>query len=167
MAAPGDTGSASAASRIVVVTPLSLVKVNDLKFGKVANTASGGTVVVNPQNSACTVTGPLLHIGTCQAAEFAGMGARNMTVRLRITNVVNLTGPGAPMVLDLLDFDTSPDLQLIGSPTGNGNGSGNKRYRILPSSGIFNFRVGGTLHVNANQAAGAYTGSFLVTAQYQ
>ncbi len=43
---------------------------------------------------------------------------------------------------------------------GNGNPPGTMgRYRILNDSGIGRFRIGGTLHVNANQAPGVYTGT--------
>jgi hypothetical protein len=36
----------------------------------------------------------------------------------------------------------------------------------MAKTGSFEFRVGGTLNVAANQAEGDYVGTFVVTAQY-
>ena len=159
-AAPGDSGSASASANIAVVTPLVLIKMADLNFGKVATQADAGTVVINPDTSTCTATGGLVHAGACQAAVFGGMGTRNMYVRINVPASVSLTGPGASMVLDTLTLDTAPDFTIQGSGS-------NRRYRIITQTGIFNFNLGGTLHVNAAQAPGTYAGTFTVQVQYQ
>mgnify|MGYP001166036432 CR=1 FL=1 len=159
-AAPGDTGTASASAEIAVVTPLVLIKMADLNFGKVATQASAGTVAIDPNTSTCTTTGGLVHAGACQAAGFGGMGTRNMYVRINVPASVSLTGPGASMVLDTLTLDTTPDFTIQGSGS-------NRRYRIITQTGIFNFNLGGTLHVNAAQAPGTYAGTFTVQVQYQ
>lgn len=163
MAGPTDTGTAAAAAEVAVMQPLQLVKMRDLDFGKIGPTPVAGTVVLNPNNNACTTTGGLLHVGGCQAAVFGGMGARRMLVRINAPTTITLAGPGQAMVIDTITLDTSPDLQL--QPTGNGNG--NRRYRIVTDSGIFAFNLGGRLRVNANQAAGAYSATFAVTVVYQ
>lgn len=171
-APPGGVQS-TAGARSVVVAPATLIKVDDLDFAKIAPAASPGTVTVNPVNSTCTTTGPILHTGVCRAASFAGMGTKNMTVRIGAANVTNLTGPGATMVLDTIRIDTSPDLQFLGNTNSNGKGiglttgGGNQKFKIVSSTGIFSFRIGGTLHVNANQAPGVYNGSVSITVQYQ
>lgn len=163
----GETASASGTTTAVVVAPLSLIKTQDLRFGRIAPRATAGTVTVNPDTGACTITGPILHIGTCGFAEFTGMGRRNMTVRIQIPTSVTLTGPGgASMLADTMTLGTSPDITFIGG-NGNGLGSGNRRYRIEPTSGIFSMRVAGRLNIGANQAPGLYTGTFSVTVQYQ
>lgn len=157
--------TATATGRATIVAPLTLIKIDDMNFAKIAPRPTAGTVVLDPATNVCTTTGAILQIGSCQAANFAGMGARRMTVRFQVTSTVNLTGPGQPMVLDTMVVDTSPDLTFIGG-NGNGLGNGNRRYRIDSPSGIFTIQVGGTLRVNANQAPGIYTGTFNLTVQY-
>jgi hypothetical protein len=100
------------------------------------------------------------------------MGAKNMNVRVSLSSVANLTGPGQTMVLDtiILDNDATLTWQGNGNSQGHGvgltQGNGNQRYKIVDNNGIFTLRVGGTLHVNANQVSGFYTGSVTVTVQY-
>ena len=159
---------ASGAAEAVVVAPLALVANEALNFGRVAPGAAAGTVLLNPDTLACTTTGPIVRTGVCQPAEFTGMGTRRMTVRIQIPTTVTLTRVGGPQTMTVtgLALDTTPDLTFLG---GNGNGlnNGNRRYQIAPNSGIFTFRVGGTLNVGANQLGGVYNGSFVVTVQYQ
>lgn len=160
-----DTATTNAGGQVVVVTPLSLVKVRDMDFARIGPRPTAGTVVLNPATEACAPTGGLVTSGQCSPAEFVGMGARRMMVRFQVTPTINLTGPGQAMVLDTMVVDTSPDLTFVGG-NGNGLGAGNRRYRIESNSGIFAIQVGGTLRVNANQAPGRYTGTLTVTVQY-
>lgn len=156
-----QTVSANSEASIVIVRPLTLVKSQDLDFGRIAPSATGGTVTLNPDALTCAVSGGLVHVGVCQPAEFAGMGAHRMIVRIRVPRTVTLTGPGTAMTVTRFRLDTTPDLSAVG-----GTGGGRRRYRIEPNTGIFTFRVGGRLNVNANQASGVYTGTFNVTVQY-
>ncbi|MFM5947674.1 MAG: DUF4402 domain-containing protein [Novosphingobium sp.] len=159
--------NATGASQATVVAPLSLIKIRDLKFGRIAARTVAGTVTVNPNTGACTVTGPILSVGGCGFSEFAGMGTRRMNVRIQIPTTVTLTGPGgATMLADTFTLATSPDLSYIGG-NGNGIGNGNRRYSINSNTGIFTFRIGGRLNVRANQAPGVYNGTFSVTVVYQ
>lgn len=160
-AAPGDTGTAAGEAEVVVVRPLQLSKARDLDFGRIASRPTAGTVTVNPATGNCTKTGAILHIGGCASAEFVGMGTRNQLVYIQVQNVTQLTGPGAPMNFSNLQLDGGADLgfslfQIFGWSV----------YRINPTNGIFDFRVGGTLNVNANQAPGTYHGSFNVRIEY-
>lgn len=159
---------ASGSAEAVVVSPLALVANEALNFGRVAPGAAAGTVLLNPDTLACTTTGPIARAGVCQPAEFTGMGTRRMTVRIQIPTTVTLTRVGGPQTMTVtgLALDTTPDLTFQGG-NGNGLGNGNRRYQIAPTSGIFTFRVGGTLNVGANQPGGVYNGSFVVTVQYQ
>lgn len=165
LAQSGSSPPVSAPAHVTVVTPASLVKINDLDFGNIVPQTTAGTVVLNPANNVCTTTGTIIHIGGCLAANFAGLGRRNFIVRLSVSTSTNLTGPGQTMVMNAMTIDTAPD--LVYQPNGGGNGNGNQRYRIDSTTGIFNFQVGGTLAVNANQAPGQYSGTFTVTANYQ
>ncbi len=154
--------TASSGAQATIVEPLALVKISDLNFGRLASRPTAGTVTVNPNTGACTVTGPILHVGGCGYAEFGGQGVRRMRVRIQLPATITLTGPGGTtMTATNLTLGLAPDLtQLPGAP-------GNPRYEIASNSGIFTFRVGGRLNVGANQASGVYTGTFNVTVQYQ
>lgn len=165
--AQAETAQATGTAQAVIVEPLSLIKVQDLDFGRIAARPTAGTVTVNPDTGACTVTGPILHVGTCRYAEFAGMGTRRLTFRAQIPATVTLTGPGgATMTVNNITMGLAPDVSYIGG-NGHGLGSGNRRYQINSNTGIFTFRLGGTLNVGANQAPGVYNGTFNVTVQYQ
>ena len=165
--AVAQTIVASAGARATVVEPLGLVKIQDLVFGRIAARPMAGTVTVNPNTGTCTITGPILRVGQCQYAEFAGFGVRRFTVRIAIPTTITLTGPGgATMVANTITLGTAPGLVYIGG-NGNGLGNGNRRYQITSNTGIFTMRVGGRLNVGANQAPGVYTGTFNVTVNYQ
>ena len=172
-ATAGEVATANGTAQAVVVAPLTLVSNRGMSFGRLAAGTAAGTVSLNADTSACTVTGPLLHVGGCTSAEFTGMGARRMLVRIQLPTTMILSGPaGASMTVSGFTLDTTPDLGLrAGNGNGNGNGNGggppNPRYEILPSTGIFTFRLGGTLQVGANQRSGVYSGTFPVTVQYQ
>lgn len=162
-----EVATAAASAQATVVAPLTLVKVSDLNFGRVAARPTAGTVTVNVNTGACTTTGGIIHQGACQYAEFAGMGTRRMTTRIQVPASITLTGPaGATMLVDTITLGTAPELQFIGG-NGNGLGSGNRRYQIASNTGIFTFRVAGRLNVGANQRPGVYTGTFDVAVQYQ
>lgn len=171
--AAGAKISAVAAARAAVVTPLSLIKVQDLSFGRIVPRPQAGTVTVDQVTGACVVTGPILEVGTCRYAQFAGMGTKNMSARISLTASTNLTGPGAPMVLDKITLGTNSTISFAGNPNANGKGVGltkggnSERYSITTNSGIYVLNVGGRLNVNANQAPGTYTGTITISVQYQ
>ncbi|MFM5918533.1 MAG: DUF4402 domain-containing protein [Novosphingobium sp.] len=163
------TGSA----RATVVAPLSVVWVQDLKFGRIVPRPQAGTVTVDQITGACTVTGPILEVGRCQFAQFAGMGSKNMNARITLTNSTNLTGPGQAMVLDNITLGTNSTISFAGNPNANGRGVGltkggnGQRYQITTNSGIYVLNIGGRLNINANQAPGVYTGQIAISVQYQ
>lgn len=64
------------------------------------------------------------------------------------------------MTLSNIQWHANPDLALVLQ-------FGALRiYRINPVNGIFDFRIGGRLNVNANQAPGLYQGTFNVRIDY-
>lgn len=160
-AAAQNIATTSGSAQVVVIRPLTMVKARDLSFGKILPGTAAGTVTVAPATGTCTASVAVQSFGTCRSAEFVGMGQQGAWIRLQANGTTQLTGPGAPMTLSNLTIDASPDLsptilQAVGIPI----------YRINPASGIFDFRVGGRLQVNANQAPGIYTGTFNVTYDY-
>lgn len=165
--------TASGGARAVILVPLTLVKSQDMNFGKIAVSNVAGTVVLNGQTNACTTTGGVFETSSCQAAVFTGMGTKNMNARISLTSVSNLAGPGTAMTLTNVFLTNDATISFSGNPNANGQGvgltqgNGNQRYSIVSSTGIFTLKLGGTLNVNANQAPGVYTGSITVTVQYQ
>lgn len=166
-AAPAQAQSVTGTGQAVIVEPLGLVKIEDLRFGRMAAGPVAGVVTVDPSTGTCSTTGGVVSGGGCGFAQFGGQGVRQLTVRIQIPASATLTGPnGATMVASNFTLGTAPDLTFIGG-NGNGLGNGNRRYQINSSTGIFTLRLGGRLDVGANQSPGVYTGAFAVTVQYQ
>lgn len=169
-AGPSVAQTATGTATAVIVEPLGLVKVEDLRFGRIAASNTAGTITVNADTGACTASGGVRSAGGCGFGQFSGQGARRLTVRIQIPSSVSLAGPaGATMVADTITLGASPDLAFLGS---NGNGNGNSlgtapRYQINSNSGLFTFRLGGRLNVAAGQKSGQYSGTFPITVQYQ
>ncbi|MCL4671920.1 MAG: DUF4402 domain-containing protein [Sphingomonadaceae bacterium] len=147
----------------ILVKPLSIVKSEDLDFGTIIPD-TGGTVVLDPTATpTCTVTGGVIRSGVCQPAEFVGAGSVLQLVRVRIPPNARMTvtnATGATMRVDNMTVNGTPDLLVVRL------NQRSFRFIILHPSGIFYFRVGGTLNVGANQAQGTYTGTFDVDIQY-
>jgi spore coat protein U-like protein len=171
--AKGPPVTRTATARATVVAPLTVVWVQDLKFGRIVPRPQAGTVTVDQITGACTVTGPILEVGKCQFAQFAGMGSKNMNARISLTNSTNLTGPGQAMVLDQIKLGTNSTITFAGNTNANGRGVGltkggnSEKYQITTASGIYVLNIGGRLTVNANQAAGTYNGTITISVQYQ
>ena len=168
-AAFGISGTAQAQSteisptEVALIEPLTITKLTDMDFGQLVVT-TGGTVVLNPATSpTCTTTGGVVHIAECRPATFGGSGLTGERVRVRrpIGNIITLTGPGADMIVTDITIDGDPTLTHVQS---NPNW---ERFLIGDPTGVFLFRVGGTLNVNPAQAPGVYTGTFEIRLDYQ
>lgn len=159
-------GTASAPSQATVLNPLSLVKTADLDFGNIITPSTAGTVVLVPTSSpSCSVTGGLVHSGACQPAAFYGYGTDGGMVSINRPNApITISNGSQTMTIIPVTFDGDPNLTYV---SGNPNGNGALRYRINSASGLFSFRIGGTLNVSAGQAPGVYTGTFSVSIHYQ
>lgn len=164
--------TATANARATIVAPLTLIKVQDMSFGKIVPRPTAGTVTVDQNTGQCSVTGTILEVGTCRYAQFAGMGTKNMKVRISLDSATQLTGPGQAMLLDNIILGTNSTISFTGNTNANGSGvgltagGGNQRYTIVSNSGIYVLNIGGRLNVNANQAPGLYTGTITITVQY-
>ncbi|QJQ32180.1 DUF4402 domain-containing protein [Sphingomonas lacunae] len=162
LAAPAQAQTAgdseAARSEAIILRPLSFFRVQDLEFGDFVPGATGGVVRVLP-NGTRTATGSITLVGANhQPARFAGLGTFNRQVDISVSaNSIQLTGPGAPMTLSQFEIGSTPTAILTTTPL---------RFRIASTTGIFNFPIGGRLAVNANQAAGTYAGTFVITLNY-
>ena len=139
-----------ATGRAIVLSPLTLLKVEDMDFGWLTVTAAG-TAILNPISGAVTTTGGVLPAGGDPLpALFAGAASRNTPVKIRIPNKpITLTRVGGTETMTVTAWTL--------------DGPADRRVGI---SRAFDFRVGATLAVAANQADGLYTGEFTVEVQY-
>ena len=139
----------SAAGTIAVLNPLSVLKRIDLDFGTLVVSATG-TAVLAP-SGALTTTGGVLVSGTgAHAAAFTGTGSKNSIVHVKLpTAPITVTRVGGTQTMTVSAFTTDAPKNLK-----------------VPPNQIFDFAVGATLNVGANQAAGTYAGTFDVTVQY-
>jgi hypothetical protein len=154
LAQAGAQGEAEA----IVLRPLSFFKVNDLDFGDIIPSNAAGTVTIEPDGSRGRTGGVTLAGGGGEPARFAGLGTRNRQVNISLgSNSIWITGPGTRMRVRNFEIGSTPTAILSTSPT---------RFRIISPLGNYNFPVGATLEVGANQAPGDYSGSFTITLNY-
>lgn len=159
----------TAQSRVAVMAPGTMARLQDMDFGVMAQPAVAATVVLTPlATPSCGASAGLVRSGPCRSADFAVMGRKNWIVRIREMNngTVTLAGPGgATMTV------TNLTLRVVNMSPATGNAGGNApgtlgRYRITDNSGLGRFSIGGTLHVGANQAPGVYNGTLLMQVQF-
>lgn len=150
--------NAQAQAEAIVLRPLSFFKVNDLDFGDIIPSASAGTVTIEPDGSRSRTGGVTLAGGRGEPARFAGLGSFNRQVNISLgSNSIWITGPGTRMRVRNFEIGSTPTAILSTAPT---------RFRITSPLGHYNFPVGATLEVGANQAPGDYSGTFTITLNY-
>lgn len=147
---PASAAAGGAAAGAITLKPLSLVKVGDLDFGRMAAGPTAGTVVVDPLTDARVVTGGVVAVGGVpDAAQFLTYGTAGSV--LQVTRgalpVLTRVGGGATMTVTQL---------VLNGPV----------LRVVNPAGVLDLRVGGTLAVAANQADGTYAGTFDLTVTY-
>jgi len=135
----------------IVLKPLTLLKTEDMDFGGLLASGAAGTAVLNPFTGAVTATGGVTAVnGPTAAAAFIGAGTRRAPVIIRIPkNPITLTRSGGTETMTVSTWT------LDGAST-----------RLINAFEAFEFQVGGTLTVGANQAPGTYVGTFSVEVQY-
>jgi len=136
---------------INIYTPALVVnKTSDLSFGTVSRpTAGNGTVSLDVNSGNVTVTGGISIISGNPAtrAAFTVTGTPQTNVNITYPQTFNLTRSGGSETLQV----------ALTSSVGSGQ---------LNSSGTLSVNMGGQLVVAASTVAGAYTGTYTVTAVY-
>lgn len=154
VAAPWPLFAASPATqatgRADLLHPLTLQKLEDMDFATII-VAGAGTAVIDPStNTMATTGGALLATGTPHAARFRGAASSNAVVIIKVPKQpVTMTRVGGTQTITLSNF-------TLDGPS----------KRTMAKVPTFEFRVGGTITLAANQVAGTYVGTFDVTAQY-
>jgi hypothetical protein len=144
-AAPA-TASATASAR--VLQQITVTNTSDLDFGTVVAGTAASTVAISAAGTRTCGSG-LTCTGTVSSANFNINGTRNTVVTITGDNTVSLAnGSGGTMSASLTRSASTLTLASAGPVGGS-------------------FQVGGTLNLGANQADGAYSGTFNVTVDYQ
>ena len=145
------TPATNSSGEVMILRPMTLVKVRDLDFGGLIASAVAGTATVNPLTGAITTAGGVTPAaGPTAAARFAGVRSLRGPVQIRIpTAPITVTRSGG--------FET----MIVSDWTLDG-----KTTFVVGANEAFEFNVAGTLYVGANQAPGTYVGSFSVTVNY-
>lgn len=160
-AAAQTSDSEQATAEVNIVRPLSFFKTEDLEFGRIIAGTTAGTVRIYP-NGTRTSTGGVTLVGNSSEyhpAGYAGKGGITRIVLLSMgaTSIWIYNGSGQRMRVRNFEIGSTPTAILDTSAM---------RFSITNANGVFEFPVGATLDVGANQAQGAYTGTYTITATY-
>jgi len=153
-AAAPVTPTQQATSNALILVPLTLTKIQDLRFGTVVPSALSGVVSINASTGARTVAGGLTGVPSDvgQRAYFGAAGTGNQQVIITYVAPAELTS-----TTDSADKIPVLALTLDGSPI----------RTISPVTRSFFFGIGGVILINADQPEGLYEANFDVTANYQ
>jgi len=140
--AASATGNASA----TIVAPLSITEDVAMDFGSISpDGTSATTVTITPAGAVSSPDGAGIAGGAPAAGQFTVTGFGTLTYAVSYTGG-NLTGPGANMA--------------VSGFTDSIGGAG------ALAGGTETFTVGADLAVGINQTAGAYSGTYTVTVNY-
>lgn len=136
-----------------IVTAITITETTGMNFGDIA-TSGSGTVTLNTANAVAGGGSNTPSGGTVTSAVFAITGA-NVGYAITMPTDITVNSGGNSMTIDTFTF-------LADDTTTNGTGTIG-----ASTSGQDTMIIGGTLNVGASQAAGAYTGTYTITALYE
>lgn len=136
-----------------VIAPISIENTGStvLNFGTVTRSSAAGTIVVTADGERSATGGAaILGSSAFSAAPFSASGENNadFSIALPDDNDVVITRESGTETMEVTGFAHNSGL-------------------VLSGSGTATFSVGATLNLDADQAAGNYSGSFSVTINYQ
>jgi hypothetical protein len=154
-AAQAGAASNTASASATVITPINVTSTGSLAFGKIAASATPGSITISTSGTRSN-SGGATGSGTTSAIKFDITGEPSSTYTIdTAATTANLTSGSDTMALALVsDF------------TGAGATTGAQATGTLDGTGKQSLYVGGTLTVGASQAAGAYTGTVSVAVAY-
>jgi hypothetical protein len=139
-----------AEASVLLIKPLSLVRVNDMDFATLGVT-TGGTATIDPIGGAMTVSGGLVHLnGTPSPARYAGSALKKSVVNIRVPKQpVLIRRVGGTETLSVSNFTLD-----------------GQDKRDLADAAYFIFAVGARITIPAGSVEGIYSGDIDVTVQY-
>jgi hypothetical protein len=141
------TDTKSATINAVINNPIALTNTGPLDFAAAAPSTGATTIIVLPDDTVDGASTAIGRTGATTAAAFTVSGLALQTY--------GITLPGSATVNSGAD-----------SMTVNGFNHDAGVAPALDGTGAASFNVGGTLNIGANQASGAYSGTFNVTVSY-
>jgi hypothetical protein len=140
----------NATATVVIAPPASVRKIEDLNFASLIVNGAG-TAIVDPNTDGMTTTGGVLYAtGLHYAALFEVVSPAKSVVIIRIPRgPITITRVGGTETMTVSNWTMSGDSR-----------------RTVVAQEPFEFKVGGTLFVNANQFEGLYVGTFDVEVQH-
>ncbi len=143
---PANAANTPATTRATIYRPMTLASLLDLNFGTVVTDGTGGVVDLNT-GTASRNCDPGLSCSNTFAFATLMLTGSNTTVQVNYNPIVQLTGPGTPMDVN------------IQFPGGSG-------AMVAITNNATNIEFGALLTVNPNQADGDYSGNFSVSVVY-
>ena len=151
MAAAAPVGAVqNADGQVVVLRPLTLVRLADMDFATLGVT-TGGTATIDAVSGAMTVTGGLVHLGgTPSPARYAGAASRQTVVNIRV--------PKQPVLIRRVG---GTETLIVSNFTLDGQDK-----KALAQQQSFHFAVGARITVPAGTVEGLYEGEIDITVHY-
>ena len=147
--AASTTGNAAAD----IVTALTITAGTTMNFGDLSVGAGGGTAVLTTASTVSSTGDVVVQGGTVAAGTFTLGGANSAGYAITMPASITVASGGPTMTIATYTFlaeDTATD--STGTLSGAGAGT---------------MTIGGTLTVGGSQAAGAYAGTYTITALYE
>lgn len=141
-----QAASVTASASATIATPIAISQTAGMDFGSVSASATAGTAVLST-TGVLTPTGGVSALGgTPTAAAFSVSGQSGSTFAISLPTSATLSNGASSMTLNAFAHNAGVTPALTG--------------------GTKTFNVGATLNIGANQAAGAYSGTYAVTVNY-
>lgn len=141
-------GSVTSSASVTITSPITVSETAALSFGSISSGTTAGTVVVSPAG-APTFTGGVSDFGGgATNAAFSVTGTGNASYTVSVDPSATLSNGIDNMTVNTFTSDLTGFVGAL-------------------SAGTSAFNLGATLNVAANQADGAYSGTYNVTVNYQ
>ncbi len=151
VAAPGDTVSQSGTAQVLVVEPIGIQNVADLRFGRMLAGTTGGTVTMGPTGVVTDAGGMAGNTNTPQAIN--GRGPGGFAIFADGATSVRITTP-------------TPTFTITNAAGNTMQVSNLTLARFSGNATFVSITIGARLTVGANQPTGNYTGTYTLRADY-
>lgn len=146
----GGTNTQNFDISITLESPLDIVEVTGMDFGTMLSPYSNSTVTLSPLGG-YTKTGDIQFVDdSLTPGEFTVTGVGGRQVNITMPTSTTVSNGTATMTID--NFKSNPSVSFVLGGSGTGQTQ--------------SVKTGATLHINKNQKAGTYTGTYPVIVSY-
>jgi hypothetical protein len=144
--------SVTATANAEVVTPIAITQVQGLHFGTISATGTAGTVTVAPAGTHTESAGvKMIDFTLGKQGTYTVTGTGTATYAITDPVSTTITNGTVTMTIDTFSFDSA---------------NAAPGFTGTLAAGTDTLSAGAVLHVGANQASGAYAGTFNLTVNY-